>query len=272
MSAKPTDLQIRFRDCEAGWIHMDVTHVSDTVSVNLSHVFEPLPAFLAWLEAVSTGVEQCSFVIDEEGSLVEFKATTLNSGKVRFQITPNYESTKLDLNLSARELVGAMYRAYVEFSESPDYKPEEWESYLLGDAVRDHTGLSQQQWVDSMLTLNRRELQKAIWRLDRDTCVDIEYARQSENFASDDEVLELTGKPAEAGTLLSYWHCDGWENLTSENEKTKFLLEALEERINSWDGFPWPRMRSVMLEKWLQSPAEKPYQEWRRWLSLDAPN
>jgi hypothetical protein len=44
---------------------------------------------LAWLEAVSTGVEMCSFVIDEEGSLVEFKATTLNSGKVRFQITPN---------------------------------------------------------------------------------------------------------------------------------------------------------------------------------------
>ena len=80
-----------------------------------------------------------------------------------------------------------------------------------------------------MLTLNRRELQKAIWRLDRCTCVDNEYARQSENFASDDEVLELTGKPAVAETLLSYWHCDSWEKLTSETEKTKFLLEALED-------------------------------------------
>ena len=266
MAAKPNDLHIRFHDCEAGWIHMDVTHASETVSISLSHVFEPLPAFLAWLEAVSTGVEQCSFVIDEEGSLVEFKATTLNSGKVRFQITPNYESTKLDLNLSARELVGALYRAFVEFSESPDYKPEEWESYLLGDAVRDHTGLSQQEWIDSMLTLNRRELQKAIWRLDRETFVDNELARKSQIIASDDEVLELTGEPPVAGTLLTFWRCDGWENLTSETEKTKFLLEALEERISSWDGFPWQKMRSAMLETWLKSPAEKPFQEWRRWL------
>jgi hypothetical protein len=221
---------------------------------------------LAWLEAVSTGVEQCSFEIDEEGSMVEFKAISRGSGNVHFQLEPSYESTKLDLNLSARELVGAMYRAFVEFSESPDYKPQEWESYSLSDAVRDHTELTQLEWIDSMLTLNRRELQKAIWRLDRCTCVDNEYARQSENFASDDEVLELTGKPAVAETLLSYWHCDSWEKLTSETEKTKFLLEALEERINSWDGLPWPRMRSVMLETWLQSPAEKPYQEWRRWL------
>jgi hypothetical protein len=266
MAAKPNDLHIRFHDCEAGWIHMDVTHASETVSISLSHVYEPLPAFLAWLEAVSTGVEQCSFEIDEEGSMVEFKATSRGSGNVQFQLEPSYESTKLDLNLSARELVGAMYRAFVEFSESPDYKPEEWESYSLGDAVRDHTGLSQQEWVDSMLTLNRRELQKAIWRLDRETYVDNEHARKSQIIASDDEVLELTGKPPVAGRLLCFWHCDVWENPTSENEKTKFLLEALEERINSWDGFPWPRMRSTMLEAWLQSPVEKPYQQWRRWL------
>lgn len=31
MSAKPTDLQIRFHVCEAGWIHMDVTHVIDEI-------------------------------------------------------------------------------------------------------------------------------------------------------------------------------------------------------------------------------------------------
>jgi hypothetical protein len=266
MSAKPTDLQVRFHDCEAGWIRMDVTHANDTVSIRLSHFFEPLPAFLAWLEAVSTGVEQCSFEIDEEGSMVEFKATSRGSGNVQFQIEPSYESTKLNLNLSARELVGAMYWAFVEFSESPDYIPEEWESYSLGDAVRDRTGLSQQEWINSMLPLNRRELQKAIWRLDRKTYHDNELARESQIIASDDEVLELTGEPPVAGTLLTFWRCDDWENLTSETEKPKFLLEALEERINSWDGFPWQKMRSVILERWLQSPAEKPYQEWRRWL------
>ena len=121
MPSNPIDLYVRFHGCEAGTIRMDVSHGSDTVSVSLSHVYEPLPAFLAWLEAVSTGVEQCSFEIDEEGSMVEFKATSLGSGNIRFQLEPSYESTTLDLNLSARELVGAMYRAFVEFSESPDY-------------------------------------------------------------------------------------------------------------------------------------------------------
>lgn len=263
---KPIDLRIRFHDCEAGWIRMDVSHGSDTVSISLSHVFEPLPAFLAWLEAVSTGVEQCSFEIDEEGSVVEFKASSLGSGNVRFQLEPSYESTKLDLNLSARELVGAMYRSFVHFSESADYRPQEWESYSLGDAVREHTGLTHQEWIASMLTLNRRALQKAIWRLDQSTYVDNEFARGSHTIASDDEVLELTGMPAVAGTLLAYWDCQDWELLSSAEARSKFLLEALEERINSWDGVPWRRMRSVVLERWLQSPAEGRYQGWRRWL------
>ncbi len=61
---------------------MDVSHGSDTFSVNLSHIYEPLPSLLAWLEAISTGVEQCSFEIDEEGSIVQFKSTTQGAGNV----------------------------------------------------------------------------------------------------------------------------------------------------------------------------------------------
>lgn len=138
--------------------------------------------------------------------------------------------------------------------------------YSLRDAVRDQTGLSPQDWIDSMLNLNLRELQKAIWRLDRCKLVDNEFARKSGSIANDDEVVELTGAPPIAGVLLDFWPCDGWDMLTSKADKTTFLLKSLEEKINSWNGLPWRRMRSSMLEAWLKSSEEVAFQAWRRWL------
>lgn len=178
-SARAPVIHVRFRDCEAGWIRLDLGYGSEEISINLSHFFEPLPALLTWLESIASGVEQCMFEIEEEGTTVMFRATSLHGGDVRFRVERLYGVASLECSLPARQLVATIYQAFVDFSESPEYKRQEWETYSLADAVREEDGLSVDQWIESTIHLSRRELQKAIWRFDRQMFVDDEMARKS---------------------------------------------------------------------------------------------
>ena len=52
------NLAVKFGDCDAGWISMLLTSGESSLSVSLSHVYDPLPDMLAWLEAITIGVEE----------------------------------------------------------------------------------------------------------------------------------------------------------------------------------------------------------------------
>lgn len=267
MPSDASGFRIQFHDCVAGWIRMDVCHGTSSLSVNLSHVYEPLPSMLAWLESVVVGVDASSFEIDEEGSTVRFCSALRGDGLISLTVIPSSGVSPLEFSISRRELVGTFYASIVTFSESADYKPEEWELHTLEDALREGLGISPLTWIESVVALDRRGVQKAIWVLDQSRYVDTDLARSCGTYATDIEVLELTDASATPGELLSFWPLEEWESMVSRDERVKFLEECLNEKSNrSWDGCPWAKMRSSLIESWLSSNDVDMAWAWKKWL------
>lgn len=267
LSGDEADFRIRFHDCDAGWIHMDLAFGDFNVTINLSHIYEPLPSMLAWLESVVIGVEESSFEIDEEGSSVKFISRQIGNGVVQFKVVPSYEGDALDIEIPRRQLISAIYCSFVEFSESSEYKSREWERRTLADALQERGGLSPLQWMDSIVDLDRRGIQKAVWLLDQTRYVDNDAARSTQIFATPAEILELTGSSADNDSLLIFWPFEDWESVASRTERLKILEECLSERVSSsWDGCPWGSMRSSLIESWLASSDEVNNLFWQKWL------
>lgn len=267
------NLVVKFSDCDVGWIRLTISSDSDELEVRLSHWLDPLPAMLAWLEAVAVGVNECSFTVDEEGSYVVFCARRYykyDRAYTTLTITPSYDVPPLKITLPTFELVGTIYRSFCEFSKSDTYLPEQWECFTLNRKLAEKLGLSAEDWIDSVIGMNSRELRKAIWLLDPSILTNPEP--DDESVGTEAELLELTGESrAEAGGLPSYWFVSEamWGESFEGHEQARriFLEECLIAQVDSyWDGTPWKKMRSQLIEKWLQSEVIPAYYYWGKWL------
>ena len=72
ISDETKELKIDFQSVQYGLIYFTLTLGEKSYKTNFSDVFDPILSFKRWLEAVSLGVEQCSFIFDPEGDYVQF--------------------------------------------------------------------------------------------------------------------------------------------------------------------------------------------------------
>lgn len=270
------NLLIKFGDCEYGWITMWLTVDSYTLTVGLSHIYDPLPDMLAWLEAIIIGVEECGFNIDEEGSIVKFFARKEFNSILEphlftaLNVMPNYDVQPLQVTLPTRELVKIFYHAFRDFATSDSYVREHWEHITLKQVLHEQTGMTVEAWIDSVVLLDSRQVQKALWRLDRDITANEED--HSEDVGNEADLLELTGQTkAEVGGLPLYWPLPhnlwGLHAKKDEPAQRAFLCECLSDTVtSSWDGCPWQKMRSLMIEEWLDTDRLDSRSFWEKWL------
>ena len=61
-------MKVRYFDCRDGWLHMEVSTENQSVTIQMSEVFDPIPDLIKWMEAILTDVMECSFELDEEGT------------------------------------------------------------------------------------------------------------------------------------------------------------------------------------------------------------
>lgn len=270
------NLSVKFGDCDAGWISMLLTSGNSSLRLRLSHVYDPLPDMLAWLEAVVIGVEECGFRVDEEGAFVNFSAhkQLRTDDQSRFytalNIVPQYDVPPLQATLPTYDLVEIFYRAFRAFADSSEYVREQWEYLTLEQAMYEQSGMTASAWIDSVISLESRQLQMALWRLDPRIVVNPE--NWLDDIGTEAELMELTGKTiSEAGGLPRYWLLpqELWGQYANKDEQAqrKFLEECLPEPIDSWSGTPWRRMRSSLIENWLASESFEPWAYWKKWLT-----
>lgn len=259
-------LTVRFGDCDAGWISMWITAKNNRMEVRLSHIYDPIPDLLAWLESITIGVQKCGFSVDEEGSFTYFDAIR-SQKSMRLKINKSYGSIKIDLDLTRRELVKEFYESLINFAHSDQYIPSQWETSSLADIVERETGKPVNEWIDFAIHLDRRNLQKQIWRFDPQITQNPLYF-EKEFTGSEEELLELTGKNLkEAHGLPYYWSLNDWEDIKNETDRRYYLMEeCLSENVISWKGCPLRKMRSPLIENWLASPEQPEWMFWRRWL------
>lgn len=281
MNLPMTDLlTVRFEKCEAGWIALRLTADNLTLNLQASHLIDPLPDLLIWLEAISLGLERCGWTLDEEFQRVAFDARDAEPtpifgrrpDPVVLTVTPNYEAAPLICTLTRRALVQTFYRALSDFVTSNRYHPAEWERQSLGDRVREKTGQEPAAWVESLLAtpLSRRELQKRLWRIHGGTIHGVWH--DPDLMGTAEEYIEMTGGavPLIQGSLPLYWLLEEWESLPDTAAQRAYLKACLkDDEDSSWSGLPWRQMRSVWLEEWLRNDEDFPANVWTRWLAPD---
>lgn len=271
------NLHVKFGDCEYGWITMNLTVDTYTLTVGLSHIYDPLPDMLAWLEAIIIGVEECGFNVDEESSIVKFFARKEFNSIIKphlftaLSVTPDYDVKPLRLTLPTRELVKTFYQAFRDFVTSDSYLREHWEHITLKQVLNEQIGMTAEAWIDSVILLDSRQVQKALWRLDPDITANEEG--HSEDVGNEADLFELTGQTkAEAGGLPCYWPLPhelwGLHAKKDEPAQREFLCERLSDPItSSWDGYPWQKMRSSMIEQWFDTDSLDSCSFWEKWLT-----
>lgn len=128
------------------------------LSLRAGHLFAPLPDLLAWLEAISLGLQRGGWTLDEEFQRVHFDI---------------HDAAPQPIFGRRSDLVRAFDGALRDFVTSDRYRPTEWERLSLGDQVREKTGQDPAIRVEALLAapLSRRELQKQFWRIHGGTTV-----------------------------------------------------------------------------------------------------
>lgn len=278
------NLAVKFGDCDVGWISMLLTVGEHSLIVQMSHWLDPLPDMLAWLEAIAIGVEECGFRVDREdgdffdaeGAFFNFSASKQpcasheHRASTIFNVTPPYGAQPLQVTLPTYDLVGIFYRAFREFADSSAYVREQWEYLTLEQVMYEQSGMIADAWIDSVIALELRQLQMALWRLDPQILAN--PADYLDNIGTEAELIELTGETrAEAGGLPCYWLLpqELWGQYAAKDEQARrvFLEECLPEQIGSWSGTPWRRMRSSLIENWLDSESSETWAYWKKWLT-----
>ncbi len=271
------NLAIKFGDCDAGWILMRLSNDECSLVVRMSHFLDPLPDMLAWLEAIVIGVQHCEFRVDEEGRFtnfaakIEFRPKENSRAYTNLEIAQENATQPLQVTLPTFELVDVFYRAFREFAESPDYVRSEWERITLENVVNEKLGMTATAWIDSVISLESRELQKAFWKIDPH--IEKNPAIYMDDYGTDAELMELTGQTrAEAGGVPRYcllphelWGHYAKRDVQAQRE---YLEEYLSDPFNfSWAGTPWHKMRSRLIEDWLVAESDTPWFFWKRWLA-----
>jgi len=274
---KIQNLTIKFGDCNAGWISMRLTAGEISLRLRLSHVYDPLPDMLAWLESIVIGVEECGFRVDEEGAFVNFSAhkqwrsDDRNRVYTELNVKPQYDVPPLQAIMPTTELVAVFYHAFRAFADSPEYVREQWERITLEDLVNEQLGMTATAWIDSVISLEPRELQKAFWKID--PCIERNPQSYMDDIGTEAELMELTGKTrAETGGVPRYcllphelWGRYAKRDVQAQRE---YLEEYLSDPFYfSWAGTPWRKMRSSLIESWLVSESPAPHSYWERWLT-----
>jgi len=88
----------------------------------------PFRQFIAWLEAVTCGVQECAFEWDAEGPEGELRWFDLGEAGLLRVSWGGKEPFERKVRLSKAQMVRAFYESFRTFVESDHYDPQDYES------------------------------------------------------------------------------------------------------------------------------------------------
>jgi len=247
---------VHFLSCEVGWIKFCVKAGTQSVNIHASDVFDPFPDLLAWLEAVAVNVQECAFIIDEEGYELEFRIKRIEEDDV-FTISgwgePGAKRDYLSASVDRLQLVRAFYDGIRQFSISPTYVPSEWDYVpiagrlleILGD------GWNHDQLIVALTRLNASELNLLFSSV------------ESNAFSTTDEYKQNVARwlvHPDAEEIDEAWACStrGWiidsdYDSWGTSRRQAYLREYVTYNLSSWSGVSLRELHSEIVETRLRA-------------------
>lgn len=242
-------IDVRFRHEKHDWLRMLVRAYGDTITVTevddafeavssrvlkrpqtrvscrISSVFCPFRSFLAWLEAVAVGVQECAFEWDAEGP---FGRLAWSHDHLSLDWHERDREKGLRMHADRKQAVRAFYTAFRRFVQSPEYEPLRYERLRNGEAMvlRGVKEFTEEELIGQLLVLSRRRAEErlqAVWPLQ-----------------------QIVG--ASSGKLS--WVETAWDGWSTARRRA-YLREVFDMRGLGRDGAPIRELRSGFLEYWV---------------------
>ena len=125
------NFEVEFYRASAGWLDFRIKSGDKIFESCFSDVFDPLPDLKYWLEAVSIGVQQASFIYDIEGEEIKVDMEEIKWGVDQLTISSVTEEVIYVQSIVFRnQVVRAFYESILSFAASGKYKKKEWEWQL----------------------------------------------------------------------------------------------------------------------------------------------
>ena len=157
------NIEIEYYCAGYGSIGFTVKEGDMTFESEFPDSFDPLPSYKAWLEAISTGVMQTSFIYDTEGNEIKFDFEGVYNMKAIFTISNYVEKEKIFFRacVDRRQLVEAFYSGLIIFANSPQFLGDNWEEkYIETILIREYE-LSGDGLIMHIAGMNREELENS---------------------------------------------------------------------------------------------------------------
>jgi hypothetical protein len=219
--------------------------------LRISAVFCPLPQMIAWLEAVSLGLNRFSWQWDGEGCdyCLEWNGSRLVIGD-----DSSAQPGELRVQLPRRELVAGFYLRFRRFAQSRRYRPADYERRRLGEILveADGRGLIEEEQRGRLLTVGAAELERTLqgWHgkgiLAREQC--------SDRFPS-----AYLDPEAQRGSMRLWrfpYVADDWDGWDTPRRRWH-LREIFDSVDEGQSGTPLRSLRSEIVERFLNTGSAK---------------
>lgn len=279
---RPGTMQARFYHSTADYIELDLRMGGDTTwvqeveplvasplgperryatssveeTVYFSSVWCAFPAFIQFLEAITTGVEECGFSWDPEGPYGHMHWHAGHGDKGSFRLAWHSRGGNFDVSTSVRtyDAVETLYSAFRSFVDSREYEPfryekiQEWDAYslILEDATVGEFARA----------VAKHPASKAVAVLERAWGFASGRGMGTKDAQARRRTLEwfLDAPPVNDELLASMpasW--DRWD----QARRTRYLGRRWSTRTFGCDGANLRRLRSHRVEAWLAGKRPK---------------
>ncbi|MCP4022772.1 MAG: hypothetical protein GY729_13085 [Desulfobacteraceae bacterium] len=249
-------VNVRYCDCNSGWIHMDLSVGDKNIYLRLSETFDPIPDLINWMEAILTDVMECAFEIDEEGNKVKFISErrwnerlllTIDSGDVRIFIRTV---------VHRRQMLSAFYSGLKNFADSEGYIPEQWARVTLEEKIKSIISQDFNSILDELVQMSSDKLKKFLFVVDPAYHLEWEGINDSswKILKLYDLTMDPDNKDHEKGmvSLPSEWVIDEDYDSWSDEEKKDYIADYLKHPIDAcYSGGDLKKIRSKEIEAYL---------------------
>lgn len=243
-----TQLNVKFNHIDDYWLSLEILFLNndkviEQVCCEISAIFCPFKNLIEWLEFVIDCSEKSTFTWEAEGP--EGAMRYINSHfYLEWSGLSNIASKDFEIicHVNKKDLVNAFYGAFRSFVSSQYYKPELYEALSLGDElrIRHFSGLSKNELMNTLLTLNSKKLNEKLVSIRQPIKIKTE---QNEGIKVFDVI-----------NIGSYFDED-WDGL-EKKDKSKSLQKILRQKKSIGSKTNLIKLRSTKIEGWLKSQSE----------------
>ena len=269
-------LRVAFSGAWRGELYMDLIFHGDTIAATRCddqfvkgdpdiHVHEDaltrtwisstlcaFPALIAWLEAVTCGVQECAFSWDGEGTDGEMRwRGSFDSGLLEIVWTKG--DIKREVYLNKVQMVRAFYDSFREYVESDRYDPLQYESLDAGECcelVLEGGDLS--ALADALAERSRREALALL-----DAMLDLAYDEKAgyPRRASLEMFIDKANASRQDEDEEEKWFTKEWDTWSVERRRRDVVEKVFTGGTSIGHGSRLRELRSPRVEDWLAQQA-----------------